>query len=124
MADFFTTISDGFDALGSEDVPIVTQGTNPIVVTVKETVERIRECKKPSGLLYGDVFPALLTEYAKMIAVPLTMVMNICFEQGTWPSAWRQESVSVIPKVQAPSGLNELRNISCTSVFSKIMEFF
>ena len=37
---------------------------------------------------------------------------------------WKIEYVTPIPKVTSPSSFNELRNISCTTVFSKVLEHF
>ena len=34
------------------------------------------------------------------------------------------ETVSVIPKNSAPTSLSELRNLSCTPLFSKVLEHF
>ena len=42
----------------------------------------------------------------------------------SWPTIWKSETVNVIPKNSAPSGLQELRNLSCTPLFSKILESF
>ena len=45
-------------------------------------------------------------------------------DHETWPTVWKRETVSVIPKNLSPAGLSEMRNISCTPVLSKVMEFF
>ena len=42
----------------------------------------------------------------------------------SWPSIWKAETVSAIPKNPAPSGLSELRNLSCTPLYSKVLESF
>ena len=70
------------------------------------------------------MFPTLLSTYAEEISVPLSGILNNAFREEVWPDVWRQETVSVIPKCQRPESLGETRNISCTSVFSKTMEFF
>ena len=41
-----------------------------------------------------------------------------------WPDVWKAETVSVIPKNSAPANLGELRNLSCTPLFSKVLETF
>ena len=41
-----------------------------------------------------------------------------------WPSLWGTETVTLIPKVKNPDGLQQLRNISCTPLFSKCLESF
>ena len=37
---------------------------------------------------------------------------------------WKAETVKVIPKNSAPTQLSELRNLSCTPLFSKVLESF
>ena len=41
-----------------------------------------------------------------------------------WPVNWKVEHVTVIPKNSCPSGFEELRNISCTLLVSKILESY
>ena len=41
-----------------------------------------------------------------------------------WPSCWKREFVTVIPKKSSPGSLGDLRNISCTMLASKIFESF
>ena len=41
-----------------------------------------------------------------------------------WPSIWKQEFVTVIPKCRNPAGVGDLRNISGTMLPSKIFESF
>ena len=71
-----------------------------------------------------DIFPDLALRYAAQLSVPLAAIFNRCFAEKSWPSTWKAETVVVIPKTDAPEGLNDLRNLSCTPLFSKLMEFF
>ena len=72
----------------------------------------------------GDIYPKLLTDYASLLSRPLTDVLNSAFANEIWPEVWRTETITIIPKCQSPEDLGSTRNISCTPVFSKIMEFF
>ena len=42
----------------------------------------------------------------------------------SWPAAWKRETVTVFPKTQSASSFEECRNLSCTPLFSKVMESF
>ena len=70
------------------------------------------------------MFLQLLTDYAELMADPLTNVLNTAFSFEIWPEVWWTEMVTVIPKCPKPDGLGDTRNISCTPVFSKIREHF
>ena len=54
----------------------------------------------------------------------LADTINAAMRQTCWPNVWKREVVTIIPKVQTPASLSETRNISCTPVFSKILEYF
>ena len=123
-ADYFTRISNEFNPLTNKDISDVSKHLNVIKITEQQVEDRIRACKKPKGLLSGDLYPKLLMDYAKILAKPLTDVLNEAFLNEVWPKVWREETVTIIPKCQDPEDLGSTRNISCTPVFSKIMEFF
>ena len=53
---------------------------------------------------------------------PMTEIFRAILNGQQWPAIWKKEEVSVIPKKTNPDAVEELRNISCTSVFSKLME--
>ena len=45
-------------------------------------------------------------------------------KEEIWPDAWKLETVTTIPKAAIPESLDQTRNISCTPVLSKVLEFF
>ena len=124
VADFFCLIGDKFDPLTNDDLPEGGPPEDRISVTVEQVSRRLRECKKPRGLLQGDIFPELITEYVEALAPIVTEVINAAYSSELWPSVWKLETVTSIPKTTHPSHLGELRNISCTPLLSKVMEFF
>lgn len=75
-------------------------------------------------MVKGDIFPDLVTRYADLLAVPLTVTCNQIAKMMRWPRIWKEESVTVIPKTTSPTEIGELRNISCTMLASKIYESY
>ena len=71
-----------------------------------------------------DIFPSLVTEYADLLAIPLCSIFNSILESGVWPRVWKQEFVTPIPKKKLPDSMDDLRNISCTALTSKIFESY
>ena len=61
-------------------------------------------------------------EFADLIAIPLTKIFNLALWTNHWPSQWKIEVVTVIPKTSSASTCAECRNISCTPLFSKVLE--
>ena len=80
--------------------------------------------KKPKSMVRGDLFPDLVTKFADFIAIPLTSIFNEVRVTGVWPYEWKKEYVTVIPKCSIPETLNDLRNISCTLLASKVLESY
>ena len=93
-------------------------------IEMYEIANRLKSCKKPKSLVKGDIPPGLILENADLLAIPLHSVFNKAIKQGVWPELWQLETVTVIPKNAAPSKLGELRNLSCTPLFSKVLEHF
>ena len=75
-------------------------------------------------MVAGDVFPDLVTTYADFFAIPLTAVYNEILRTFSWPTDWKTEYVTVIPKTGSPQSFSDLRNISCTKLVSKVMESY
>ena len=75
-------------------------------------------------MVAGDIFPDMVAELADILAIPLTDIYNSALSCGEWPESWKEETMVVIPKCQNPASYSELRNLSCTALFSKVFEAF
>ena len=72
----------------------------------------------------GDVFPNLMSEFADIFALPLTDIYNRITETFKWPDCWKVEIVTIIPKCGNPTTYDQLRNISCMLLVSKVYESY
>ena len=75
-------------------------------------------------MIAGDIFPDLVTTFADIIAIPMADIINGAISKRQWPQCWKRETMIIIPKCSTPSTYSELRNLSCTPLFSKILESF
>lgn len=80
--------------------------------------------RKPRSCLRGDINGKLNETFSDLIALPLEYIFNLVRETSIWPKLWKEEQVIVIPKNSCPSSLGELRNLSCTPLYSKLLETF
>ena len=80
--------------------------------------------RKPKSLVEGDLPPRLVTEYTDILAIPPKHIFDLITATLEWPDTWKDESVTLIPKVPIISSMGELRNLSCTLFFSKVLESF
>ena len=123
LAEHFNSISKEFDGLTEDQLP--TSYSSPLpVISPTEVEERLVAFRKPKSMVPGDIFPKLVNKAARSLSVPLASIYNAMGSSGAWPDDWKTEYVTPIPKVPLPSSTNDLRNISCTKLFSKVYESF
>ena len=122
LADHFNGISSEFDGL-SRDIPEARSLPLPRLFR-HEIEKRLRDIKKPKSMVEGDIMPSVVNSVAAFLAMPLTDIYNCITDTATWPLAWKLESVTPIPKKSHPSTVQDLRNISCTQLISKVYESF
>ena len=123
MANFFTEISGEFLPLNKERLPF-TYNNVKRTVSVREVLDRLVEMKKPKSSVSIDPPSRFINSHADLFAPMLTVIINFVLQGGEWPRLWSEEEVSIIPKSSHVEDYNGCRNISCTSVFSKLCETF
>ena len=122
-ADYFSSISDEFLPLDmSKLLSSFSQKISHI--SQSDISRRLRSFKKPRSMVLGDIFPQLVNNYADFLSVPLESIYNAVTLEYHWPLVWRKEYVTIIPKGDDPKDLGGCRSISCTNLFSKILESF
>ena len=75
-------------------------------------------------MVYGEIFPSLVTLVASSLALPLVDIYNCMSATTEWPDIWKMEYVTVISITQHRASKNDLKNISCTLLLSKVYESF
>ena len=63
-----------------------------------------------------------MKEFACEIATPLSDIINTMVQLGQYPSIWKIESVTPVPKVYPPQTMDDLRKIAGLKNLSKITE--
>ena len=112
---------------------IATTGANPMPediagpgdlpeFTRDRTLGLLKSSKKTDSMVAGDPLPNLVRLHPGAFAGPISVIFNKINTTGKWPKKWKTEHLTVIPKSPNPTDLSECRNISGTSVFSKILE--
>ena len=123
LAEYFNSVSAEFSPLTEGDVPGGRLTPLPKLL-LHQVAARIRRFRKPCSMVRGDVFPKLVTKYSDFFAIPLCSIYNKITTSKVWPTAWKIEHVTVIPKTSCPANFSGLRNISCTLLASKMYESF
>ena len=72
----------------------------------------------------GDLPPKLIKEFAFELAHPLSDIFNTSLSQGKVPDKWKEATITPIPKEKGPISLNQIRPISITYIFARVLETF
>ena len=123
MVDYYAAISQEFSPLDTNKIP-KTYDCERQQLGENDVVKAIKDLKLPKSYVTYDPPPALIKPCAKTFAKLLLPVLNAIGTDFWWPAKWKKEEVTVIPKKAIPEGFDDCRNISCTSVFSKLAETF
>ena len=121
LATYFCRITDEFTPLTNFDPP----GTylapfKPLML--HEVSKKIKEGKKPKSAVEGDIRPCISDKYSDITAIPATRIINYSLLSLSWPAPWTVETQSAIPKTDNVASFDQLRNISCTNMLSKVLE--
>ena len=122
LADYFNRISLEMDPLGELDENTRQAECKP--PELYEIAAKLKTFKKPNSRVYGDIHPKLVTPLADILAIPLHYIYSQVYQQLSWPQIWQTETVNIIPKTAAPTEKSQLRNLSCTPLYSKVLESF
>ena len=118
-------VADFFNNISTEYCPLRRRYFIPeekIILENHEVAQMLKSCKKTNSRVPGDIYPTLVTELSDILAIPLTVIFNRTLAGEEWPELWKRETVVVIPKTKIPDSLSQCRNLSCTPLFSKVLE--
>ena len=75
LASHFNAISMEFSPLQTHEIP-VTRPRHLPVLSPHQVAGRIHAFRKPKSMVKGDTFPALLTKFPDLFAIPLCEIYN------------------------------------------------
>ena len=70
----------------------------------------------------GELPPKLLKEFFPELAAPVTAIFQNILETGIWPKQWKIETGIPLKKTENPQNEDQIRVISLTPFFSKVLE--
>ena len=126
IADFFSAISQEYPPLDRsllpENLNHISFPTNAPILEEYETYNLLKNIKLTKSAVPGDIPHKILKEFGIEFSTPLTEIFNASMQQGIFPTNYKKEFQVPIPKIPSPNDFDELRNLSCTMVFSKRLE--
>ena len=96
----------------------------PPIISELDCYQKLLKAKKPKSGVPGDLPPRIIKEFSVELAKPLETLYNKIIQSGSWPQKWKTEYTTPIGKIPMPETEDDLRPISLTPFFSKVMEHF
>ena len=123
-----TKILDYFSGVGGDEppsprppvAPVDDAGLGPFDAGRAEDL--LRRHKKTRSVVEGDPMPHLIQKFPGVFAPAVAAIFNRVNATASWPTAWKREYLTIIPKSPRPNNLSECRNISCTAYLIKVLE--
>ena len=86
------------------------------------TLPYLKEIKINKSNVVGDIPAKIIQEFAPYICYPYADILNAMVIRGEYPTIWKMEIQTPIPKVYPPTKTSELRNISGLLNLDKVTE--
>ena len=121
-------ILDYFSSVGGNDPPsawphIPPDGGGGMGDFTRPVAEKLlKSHKRVKSKVDGDPLPHLVHKFPDLFAAPVATIFDRINRTTKWPSSWKREHLTIIPKNPRPGDLSECRNISCTALMSKVLE--
>jgi hypothetical protein len=118
-AKFFSEISNNHE-------PIINRHRNcsfpTPIITLQQVKNALKKMKPKTSSAQNDIPMSLLKENCHKLTLPLSILYSNIFSSGWYPTDWKEEIATIIPKKDNPKSLSETRNISLTKSLSKLAE--
>ena len=137
IAEHFSHISREFPPLKVESLPRRVQlklqepekESKVPEIFEYEVFKKIQATNKPKSGVPGDLPRRIVKEFGPELSVPTCSIFNSVLKsakQGVakWPTSWKREFGVPLQKTQDPQTVDDLRVISLTAFFSKVLEKF
>ena len=124
IAEHFAKVSQSYEPVNFSSLPYYLPSQKPPQVTEEEIFEKIRKLKNTRSTHPLDLPARLRREVDIFLTLPLKDIFNTCLLDQVFPTLWKIEYVTPIPKQPRPENISHLQKIACTSDFSKLFEAF
>lgn len=122
---FFANICTTYGPLEASQLPAyLPANTNLIDLQPWQVAYKLAHLRDGMAVPPGQLPVRLLKEFSVEMAIPLTHIYNRSVQEGYVPLVWRNATVTPVPKKSSPESPGDLRPISLTPTFCKVLEQF
>ena len=127
VAKSFAEVSQEYSRLDREKLPAFLPAGRSEEVNILQVFNKIKNIKKTKSTLVIDLPDKIRQECALDLAEPVASNINACLKDGRFPSLWKREWVTPIPKVKLGEKIktcDDVRKVASTSDYAKCFEAF
>ena len=126
IAEHFAAISNEYPPLNLSLLPDrvkarLNDGSKAPLITELECYQKLKAAKKPKAVIPGDLPNTIVKEFTVELASPLSKLYNSIVQTAKWPQQYKVDYVTPIGKIPMPQSEDDLRPISLTAFFSKVL---
>ena len=127
IVDFYSSTRNNFQPLTNNDFPSFTNDfkkndVSDILISPEIIQLTIKGLNKKSACVEGDLPIKIIAEHSQEISAPLCHIINSMFMEGVYPTIWKVEHITPVPKQFPPVTIKHLRPISGLFNFAKIAD--
>jgi hypothetical protein len=122
IAEHFAAISNEYLPIDNSQLPCYLPALPPPTVEEHDVYLRLSRLKKTKSTLPIDIPEKIRRECSPFLAGPLAEIINSSLAQSQYPTVWKKEWITPVPKISHPKVIKDLRKISGTSDYSKVFE--
>ena len=100
----------------------ILKKTSNLLIDPTKIPQIINKMNKKSASVKGDLPMKLIAEFSIELSQPLTHIINYIFETKIYPTIWKKETITPIPKVYPAESMKNLRPISGLMNFAKVFD--
>ena len=116
----FKGLSVAKNCLRPESAPLNSFVHKP--VTHDELQKLISQLNNQKALSPKNIPVTIFKDHNDVLVMPLTLILNLSFEQGIFPELWKIAEALTVPKTEDSVTVRNYHPIFLLSVFSKIYE--
>ena len=126
IVNFFAATRNLYQRVEHEDFPdfmdLQNQNFPENFVTPEKIAEVIKKLNQKSATIFDDVPMKIINLFSNYISSPLCNIINSIFEIGSYPSIWKREVITPVPKIHPAPTVSKLRPISGLLNFAKVAD--
>ena len=114
IANKFENTANRYSPLEDSDVelPPIPEGSIPNI-SPAVVLKFLKKIKTTSSTVKDDIPAKVIKKFAKYLAHPLADIINTSIIRGEFANLWKLETVTRVPKVFPPPGLQRLEENIC-----------